>query len=385
MNRWWRRHLGLGSGALVVVAALLLVAVVRLTGALSSISQSSAEERRGVAARGGAIMVVGDSISQGLEVDYTWRYRLSEHFRAHDVGMTFVGPWVGTYALPPAQPDGYPNVSAPAVHDGAYRRGISFPSANLAQWGWTIRQAKDAVGPAAQRYQPDYLLVELGFNDLLFEATDPVVLKDELHTLIGNVRRARPSIRIILANVIHGEPYGAARGLAARIGDFNATLFAQALGWSTVASPVTLADIDDAYEPAVDSYDGVHPNAAGEVAIAGVFADVLSSRFDVGPRFTAPVVTAGEIRPTAPRSIAAVLVGGRIHVDWPHSFGTEGYYLYSRDLTSGQQFHKGLLPLAADSGTLGGILGGHTYEYKVSAIRGTYESAVSPIAAAVAS
>ncbi len=334
---------------------------------------------------GGKIMVVGDSISQGLEGDFTWRYRLFEYLRENNVKMTFVGPWVGTFALPPSQPEGYPGVAAAPVHDGAYRPGIAFPSANLAQWGWTVRQAKDVAGLAALRYQPDYLLIELGFNDLAFNLSSPAGLTGELHTLIVNVQKMRPSIKILVANVIHGEPSGAPETLATRISEYNSALSTQAADWSTEESPVALANIDTPYEPTVDSYDGVHPNAAGEIAIAKAFADALVSRYGVGPRFTAPPVTVKEIRPSTPQAISAASSSGKIHVQWSHSFGAEGYTLYSRDLTSGQQFQKSPLPLTADSWTFDGLIGGDTYEYQVSAIRGTYESGRSSIATAVAS
>ena len=42
------------------------------------------------------MMVVGDSISQGGEGDWTWRYRLWEWFKVQDVVVDFIGPFLGT-------------------------------------------------------------------------------------------------------------------------------------------------------------------------------------------------------------------------------------------------------------------------------------------------
>jgi len=42
------------------------------------------------------MMVVGDSISQGGEGDWTWRYRLWEWFKDQQVTVDFVGPFLGT-------------------------------------------------------------------------------------------------------------------------------------------------------------------------------------------------------------------------------------------------------------------------------------------------
>lgn len=42
------------------------------------------------------MMIVGDSISQGMERDWTWRYRLWEWLDSQSVDFEFVGPWKGT-------------------------------------------------------------------------------------------------------------------------------------------------------------------------------------------------------------------------------------------------------------------------------------------------
>ncbi|WP_107484679.1 NPP1 family protein [Streptomyces sp. MJM1172] len=44
-------------------------------------------------------MVVGDSMTQGHEGDWTWRYRLWQWFRDQDASVDFVGPYTGT--MPP--------------------------------------------------------------------------------------------------------------------------------------------------------------------------------------------------------------------------------------------------------------------------------------------
>jgi len=45
------------------------------------------------------IMVVGDSISQGLDGDFTWRYRLSNHLLNGGANFVNVGPRTGTHDL----------------------------------------------------------------------------------------------------------------------------------------------------------------------------------------------------------------------------------------------------------------------------------------------
>jgi hypothetical protein len=53
------------------------------------------------------LMIVGDSISQGMEGDWTWRYRLWEWLRSQPTGAVdfeFVGPWTGTRQPPVPAP-----------------------------------------------------------------------------------------------------------------------------------------------------------------------------------------------------------------------------------------------------------------------------------------
>jgi hypothetical protein len=63
-----------------------------------------------------SIMVVGDSISQGFEGDWTWRYRLWEWFQTEGVAVNFVGPYIGTRPPTPTGPPAPPQMlGAPAA------------------------------------------------------------------------------------------------------------------------------------------------------------------------------------------------------------------------------------------------------------------------------
>lgn len=52
------------------------------------------------------VMIVGNSISQGFEGDWTWRYRIWEWFQSEGVAVDFVGPYTGTH--PPEFVFSYP-------------------------------------------------------------------------------------------------------------------------------------------------------------------------------------------------------------------------------------------------------------------------------------
>ncbi|MFD8498409.1 SGNH/GDSL hydrolase family protein [Amycolatopsis sp. NPDC059657] len=333
------------------------------------------------AAAGPRVMVVGDSISQGHEGDYTWRYRLAEHLAA---GADFVGPWTGTDVLPAAYPAGWPDVPNPPSRTGAYRPGVGFDSQHLAQWGWQMHQAKDVIAANVRAQSPDYLLVELGFNDLGWGVSGPDGLVADLKSFVANARSAKPGIRIVVANVVHRTPLAPVPTLPQLISAYNSTLANEIATMSTAASPVALADIDSPYDENRDTYDGLHPNVRGEHVIAKAFADVLSTRFSLGGGYGAiPASLPADLKPGAPATISAVPVGDKVKVSWAPVFGAGGYQFFQRDATAGQAFSPGILPIGADSWTSDLLPAGHRMEFYVKTMRGEgHVSAGSAVAGA---
>jgi GDSL-like Lipase/Acylhydrolase family len=326
------------------------------------------------------IMVVGDSISQGMEGDFTWRYRLAAH-----LGTTadFVGPWTGTNALPAAYPVGWPDVPMPPVRNGGYRPGITFDSQHMSQWGWQMHQAKDAIAGQVSTYTPDYLLIELGFNDLAWGVNGPDGVLNDLRTLVANARSARPSVKILVANVMHRTPVATAPTLPTLITTYNGGLPATVNAMSTAGSPVSVVDLDTPHDENRDNYDGLHPNIRGEHVIAKAFADRLATTFGVGRGYGAvPTTLPAALTPGAPATIAATPVGDKIRVAWSHAFGATAYQFFQRDVTRGEGFRPAQLAVAADSWTADVLSAGHRMEFYVRAIRGPSTSAASPTAAA---
>ena len=181
---------------------------------------------------------------------------------------------------------------------GAYRPGLSFDSAHLAQWGWTAAQAKSVVASNVQTYQPDYLLIALGFNDLAWGYGSPTQTIDNVKSMIDAARSANPSIRVVVSTVTQRSPLGNIPNLPATITSYNQGLAPKVVSWSTSASPVTLADVAGQWSYANHTYDGLHPNVRGEYVFAKTFADVLSTRFSLGAAFGAiPAKVMPEIRP----------------------------------------------------------------------------------------
>ncbi|MEQ4300644.1 GDSL-type esterase/lipase family protein [Plantactinospora sp. B6F1] len=328
-----------------------------------------------------SIMVVGDSISQGLEGDYTWRYRLAQHLKAAGRDVTFVGPYRGTTRLPRSLPANFPDESAPPYFNGVYRDGLTFDSDHFAQWGRQAHQVKDDIRARVGQYQPTYLLVELGFNDLGWGVSDPDGLVADMRTLIANARSAKSNIRILVATVPQRTPLDVQPDLGARISAYNAKLGPAVQALNTTTSPVRLVDITTGYDPYADAYDGLHPNPFGEHKIAKAFANVLWSQFQVGAPYSDPSGSLPHLVPVSPAWMRATSTVAGIKLEWQHSFGAGGYWLYQRDATAGEGFQRLPLQIPADSWSVNWVIPGHRYEFYVVATRGNWQAnGPSPIA-----
>ncbi|GII76289.1 hypothetical protein Sru01_12710 [Sphaerisporangium rufum] len=270
---------------------------------------TAAPPRRVAAGAVPRIMIVGDSISQGRDGDRTWRYRLWQEFRWRGVTATLVGPWQGTWFPPAGHPGDTPAAPDDPRHAGRYRPGADFPERrHYASWGRLLREARDNIGGAVAAHRPACLMVALGFNDLAWGVSGPGALLADLAGFLDAARAAEPGMRLLVANVVHRTPLAGRPQIARDIAAYNRRLPAVLAGLSTPRSPLTLVDLAARYDPFRDSYDGVHPNASGELKIAAAFAAAYTAapgpgrsrsvhrtgavRRDVRPRGPVPVLAA---------------------------------------------------------------------------------------------
>lgn len=234
------------------------------------------------------IMLAGDSITQGASGDYTWRYHLWAHLEPHVKGLEFVGPYDGLATneviLPgPARGE---ESAAGAEHD---YRDPGFDRDHNALWGRTLEAAAQTIGGEVAEYRPDVLCVLIGVNDLLWPI-GAAEMEERLRTYVEAAQRSSPGIRIVMAEV---PPIGLVEtdpGFALRLYVFNELVRSVARETSTEASPVITVDIVQAegYRAAEDTYDGTHPNAAGERKIAAAFADALYEGLDLAAPYERP-------------------------------------------------------------------------------------------------
>jgi hypothetical protein len=230
-----RRGLSKQLWAALSVPLVLLVAAI-LTSIIAPLNKRECPTIR--------VMVVGDSISQGFEADYTWRFRLWEWLHDNCVTVDFVGPYVGTLPQPVATPPSPPPFEGEkwpewtAGNTGHYAKGVSksFSQHHFAVWGRQAIQIKD-LNQMVATYEPEYLLMELGINDLLAHYSPGDTLKS-IEGLVSNARAAKPNLKFAVANIPMRAPISGQENLTTLIDQYNALLRNAIPTWSTPKSPI---------------------------------------------------------------------------------------------------------------------------------------------------
>lgn len=334
----------------LLVLAAVLAAVLALALVAVGIAYRTATERgedtdaraEGPVEEELRIMLAGDSMTQGANGDRTWRYHLWNHLASRVEGLEFVGPYSdpasrsmilpvptaededpqvldggsgegdeeggsdsvldetdtatpGEGSEEPSEPDAPDGAAWPGLDgdpDTAEYRDPDFDQDHNALWGRTLRDAATSIQEEVRVHRPDVLCVMLGVNDLLW----PVDKEEMEYRLRGYVEAARggnPHLRILLAEAPPIALAEADEGFALRVYVYNMLVREVAADMSTEESPVTSLDIAGAedWTASVDTYDGTHPNADGEVKIAAAFADALAEEYGIGapyPRSPSP-------------------------------------------------------------------------------------------------
>ncbi|MFF5728229.1 GDSL-type esterase/lipase family protein [[Kitasatospora] papulosa] len=312
------------------------------TGSLSSVIQRMSQGLRPAAWPSTIrVMVVGDSISQGHEGDYTWRYRLWQWFQENNISVDFVGPYHGTFTpdqpSPPKPPlfDGEKPADQGIRVDGGYAAGVAFDSDHYAHWGRQAAQIKGDIRGQVETYKPDLVLLAAGFNDMGWFVSDENGTLDSVETIIDQARAARPGVDFAVATVPHRSKIGGRDDLITKTDNFNRLLANAAPRWSKSISQVEVVDWQKKYScaPAAcpAAYDGLHPNAFGEYQLAIAFEQTLHDRYGLG---RGPIPFPPEnlpVRPTpVPTGLKAESSPQGVTVTWDPVYGAFGYDVRSR-------------------------------------------------------
>lgn len=265
------------------------------------------------------VMVVGDSISQGADGDFTWRYFAASQLPS----VEWVGNRVGTF------------VDAEHTWDGTYA-DPAFDSDHASRWGlalWEMlhqpSERAPRIGELVAAHDPDVIVEALGTNDFAWLNRDVESMSEQVREFVAEARSVKPDVDVILAPVaptwvVHAE-------------DYNAALPALAAELSTDASRVVAA-------PGVgmtkdDTSDGIHPSTDGQRKIAASMVAGMVMLVDspvepapepepapeVTPPAEAPMVVEPVAAPSKPRGVRAVRKGRRVVVSWQRARGADRY------------------------------------------------------------
>ena len=202
------------------------------------------------------ILLEGDSITQGFNGDFTWRYRFAKELTRQGVSYDLVGSRRSTFVKP-----GY---STSIYVDP------NFDSDHFARVGSTIGAHIAEVGPEITAQDPDIVVFAAGINDLRSGFTVDQT-EDRLRLWIERARAAKPDLQIIISQVLDStepdRPWlpGLTQQFRAREAEVVADL-------STSESPITLADTNRGWSPGL-TYDKLHPTPTGETLIAQRIAE----------------------------------------------------------------------------------------------------------------
>lgn len=128
--------------------------------------------------------------------------------------------------------------------------------------------------------RPDIVVMHFGTNDV-WSGLAPDRILAAYTKLVGQMRESNPDMRVLVAQIIPMNPSTCA-ACAQRVVDFNARIPAWAAATGTGRSPVTVVDQWTGFDTATDTYDGVHPNDAGNVKIAARWFPALDAILDAG-------------------------------------------------------------------------------------------------------
>lgn len=202
------------------------------------------------------IMPLGDSITGSPGC---WRGGLWQHVTDAGYDVDFVG----------SQSQGCAPTGSDADHEGhgGYLVTQSVANGDTRQW--------------LEQNTPDVLLLHFGTNDV-WSNLPPSQILDAYTSIVTDLRELNPDATVLVAQIIPLAPDASfgCTDCPQRAVDLNAEIPGWAASLSTEESPIVVVDQWTGFDPATDTYDGVHPNDAGNVKIAARWFETLDDVLD---------------------------------------------------------------------------------------------------------
>jgi len=204
-----------------------------------------------------SILPLGDSITQSHSTQYSYRYSLWKMLLDEEVVFDFIGMQTGQVNGSPDWPD-YLGQSFDYNHEGhaGWRtdeilngRDGGDPNVKLATW--------------LTSYTPDIALLHIGTVDVM-DGSSAASTAGYIGQIIDLLQADNSDVTILLAKLIGATSTSLNAGILA----INATIDGIAANKTTATSQVLVVDQYSGFDPAVDTWDGIHPDLSGEQKIA---------------------------------------------------------------------------------------------------------------------
>src|SRR5690606_37698240 len=123
---------------------------------------------------------------------------------------------------------------------------------------------------------PDVLLMHFGTNDV-WSAIPPARILEAYTAIVEDLRDLNPDAVILVAQIIplHPDASFGCTDCPQRAIDLNAEIPGWAAELTTEQSPIHVVDQHTGFDPALDTYDGVHPDEDGDAKIAATWFAAL--------------------------------------------------------------------------------------------------------------
>lgn len=204
-------------------------------------------------------MPLGDSLTQGSREYGSYRRHLWRQLEAARYGVVFVGRERAYHPNAAPEPDFNPH------HEG--------------HWGWRSAQVAQQIHAWSRLNRPDIVLLWLGTNDA-FAAIPPEATIAGLAAIVDALPYddTAPDILVGLVppvdeSAIEARP---ASPINPRIDRLNAAIAAFVEERVAGGAPLHLVDLHTDFDPAADTYDGVHFTAEACEVIAARWFDALA-------------------------------------------------------------------------------------------------------------
>ncbi|MER6973683.1 GDSL-type esterase/lipase family protein [Nocardioides sp. NPDC000445] len=310
------------------------------------------------------ILVTGDSITQGSNSDYTWRYRLVKKLNQTAPGQFEM---VGTRSTL------FNNVTNEQGSTN-YADSNFTGKAHSALWGTTYEIQVDNIASQVSSTNANVLVTMLGSNDLAYR-TSPAATIENVRLFVQRARAANPGIDIVIGEVVtKWDPWSGNLNLTSETQDYASRLATLASSLNTSSERVVTANTRNGWDPTKHTWDGTHPNATGETLIAQRISEGLAK---IGIGAASPnIFQTTNWNVQAPQPSVATATE-KATLSWSrNSTGATGMFIQTRIDNINQTWQE--LPYAVgnpDSWTLDPLAAGGTYQFRLRPTKGFMEGA----------